>query len=444
MLDILRSIASDSAYKQLVQAVLRSEWKANSLRAFRQVRDLLDVREERGLSYVVKDDRIVVPDALRRRILSLAHRGHPGIVRMKQKLRTSYWWPAMDAEAESHVRHCISCQASRKSTDKADTSASIQVSVPETPWTKLALDITGPFNTAPSNLQYVVALIDYSSKYAVIHSCTDITSTSIIHWLEDVFCTFGLPQEIVTDNGRQFVSDTFESYLAERDITHLRTTPYHPQANGLVERFNRVLKEGVQAFTSDGLSWSEGLRRLLANYRGTAHGDDNKSPAARLFGGRLYRQPHQVVRRHAPAQGASARHAPARGAIHRGEEVLLRDMRSSCGKARATWLPDPYTVRHRNNKTYILVRSDGTETAERRRHRRDIKRFYRPPDFAQPQIVMYHMKRRPAPAPPLAGQNLQMRPARQRREPDRFGDVVDSGTIQTRGRKIPYSGRSMP
>ena len=104
MLDVLQSIASDIAYKQLIQAVLRNEWKADSLRAFRQVRDQLDTREERGLSYVVKNDRIVVPSGLRRRILSLAHRGHPGIVRMKQKLRSSYWWPAMDKEAESPSR----------------------------------------------------------------------------------------------------------------------------------------------------------------------------------------------------------------------------------------------------------------------------------------------------------------------------------------------------
>ena len=64
----------------------------------------------------------------------------------------------MDAEAERHVRFCTGCQASAKSSDKAIVTA--DRSVPETPWTKLALDITGPFCDAPTSQKYIVVAID--------------------------------------------------------------------------------------------------------------------------------------------------------------------------------------------------------------------------------------------------------------------------------------------
>ena len=212
--------------------------------------------------------RIVVPSTVRRHILKLAHKGHPGIVRMKQKLRCSYWWPSMDAETECHVRFCTGCQASAKSPDKAIITADRSVPTLETPWTKLALDIIAPFCDAPTSQKYIFVAIDYTSKFAAIHSCTDISSYGVTKWLDELFCEYGLVSYIVTDNGRQFVSERFEKFLAAQDIQHIRTTPYHPESNGLVERFNRVLKTGVQAFTREGLPWNEGLRQLLINYRG--------------------------------------------------------------------------------------------------------------------------------------------------------------------------------
>ena len=429
MIDILQAIRTDPIYAKLLHAIHTNEWKNTVLHDFYNARAALDTKSERGQLYAVMNDRIVVPTTLRYRILQLAHRGHPGIVRMKQKLRSSYWWPAMDAAAENHVRHCIGCQASSKSADKADTSANQGVSIPDTTWTKLALDITGPFIDAPHSQRYIVAAIDYTSKYAAIHSCNTITSASILRWLDELFCDFGLPSQIVTDNGRQFTSDLFTQYLAERDIEHIRATPYCPQSNGLVERFNRILKSGIQAFTREGVSWTVGLRQLLINYRGTAHGADNASPAARLFS-RHYRQPHQVVERTTTTQADYHTSGTTRGSLKRGTEVLLRDMRPTRGKGQPTWLPEPYTVQKRNNKTYTVVRSDGTPNSQLKRHRRDIKRFFRPDNFATPRVVFFNMQ--PTKQPPSTAQPSSPRQIRQRNAPNRLGNTVDSGQLRFR------------
>ena len=201
MLTILHAARIDNQYAALLQAIHENSWTNVDAPAYYSVRETLDTKVERGIRYAVKDDRIVVPRALRQLILRLAHRGHPGIVHMKQKLRSIYWWPAMDAEAEHYVRHCNGCQASSKSADKVTTMASESVPIPSVAWTKLALDITGPFVVAPSMQRYIVAAIDYTSKFAAIHSCADITSPSIMQWLDNLFSEFGLPQQIVTDNG---------------------------------------------------------------------------------------------------------------------------------------------------------------------------------------------------------------------------------------------------
>ena len=454
MLDILQATKNDSEYSTLLQAIRDSTWKNNNLQVYHNVRNALDIKEERGIPYAVKDDRIVVPTSIRQRILKLAHRGHPGIVRMKQKLRCSYWWPSMDAEAERHVRYCTGCQASAKSADKAEVAANRSVPTPVAPWTKLALDITGPFYDAPTSQKYIVVAIDYTSKFAALHSCTDISSYSIVKWLDELFCEYGLVSQIVTDNGRQFVSERFEQFLAARDIQHLRTTPYHPESNGLVERFNRLLKTGIQAFTREGLPWNEGLHQLLINYRGNPHGSDNKSPGERMFG-RSYRQPHQVVPRTVPGPASlgaptlSAR-PPAKSAIFqhttlkRGAEVLIRDSRPASGKGRATWRPHPYTIQHRNDKTYTLVRSDGTPRSRIKRHRRDIKRFFRPDNFPEQQIIIFNTPSKSpnnAAAPPRPPTSA--RPTRLRKEPDRYGISVDSGRLAIRERRVPYSRQTV-
>ena len=87
----------------------------------------------------------------------------------------------MDAEAERYVRYCTRCQASAKSADKAAVAADRSVPTPETPWTKLTLDVTGPFCDAPTSQKYIVVAIDYTSKFAALHSCTDISSILFKH-----------------------------------------------------------------------------------------------------------------------------------------------------------------------------------------------------------------------------------------------------------------------
>ena len=294
--DIQRQTKTDSTMTKIFK-YFGTNWP-NQRSISAEERPFFRVKDELSLEngYILRgEDRIVVPPTLRRKLLHLAHKGHPGIVRMKRKVRETYWWPTLNTDIERLVKHCQACQASGKS-HKAETIPEISISRPEEPWKKLAIDIAGPFYNAPHNKRFIVTVIDYFSRFPEVLLTDNITSKSIISWLQCVFSRFGNPDSIVSDNGPQFVSSEFEDFLRSRNIKHIRSSVYTPQQNGLVESFNRVLKYGIQAFGSTNQCWQRGIEDLLASYRASSSSPGEKSPGELFFGRRL-RLAFEQVRR---------------------------------------------------------------------------------------------------------------------------------------------------
>ena len=96
-----------------------------------------------------------------------------------------------------------------------------------------------------------------------------------------------MPEELITDNGRQFISREFEEFLAQHGIRHRRTAFYHPQANGEVERFNRVVKDCLKTARADDTPPKEALRSMLAAYRATPQATTGRSPTELMCGRKM-------------------------------------------------------------------------------------------------------------------------------------------------------------
>ena len=111
----------------------------------------------------------------------------------------------------------------------------------------------------------------------------DISSANIVRILKDIFARFGLPEEIMSDSGPQFVSKEFETFLNKNGIRHVRSSPYHPQSNGKIERFHRYLKKHFGAAVSEGKSWEDELPSILMAYRSTCHPMTGASTDVMLF-----------------------------------------------------------------------------------------------------------------------------------------------------------------
>ena len=157
---------------------------------------------------------------------------------------------------------------------------------PEGPWQKVAMDIMGPFKT--TNRKYAIVLVDYFSKWCEVEFVTDITMSRVTKFIHSVFVHEGYPNYIVTDNGVQFTSHEIEDYFAERGIEHSTPALYHPQANGLVERMNRTIKEGIQLASLQHKDPVQATKERLFIYHTTLHSMTEKTPF-QLMRGRVYK-----------------------------------------------------------------------------------------------------------------------------------------------------------
>ena len=93
-----------------------------------------------------------------------------------------------------------------------------------------------------------------------MYPASQIGTEQVVGFLEDLFARWGLPSTIGTDNGPQFSSGQFETFLQAKGIRHVRTAYYHPQSNGGVERFNQVLKQDFRAYLSENVTFPEALK----------------------------------------------------------------------------------------------------------------------------------------------------------------------------------------
>ena len=141
----------------------------------------------------------------------------------------------MDSTAEAMIKNCCACvlnQPLNKYTPLLPASLS------RGPWVKGAVDIVGPVNG-----KFILTYIDYYTSYPEAHILRQITSREVIRVLTDIFARFGFPEELVSDNGKQFVSAEFENFLKTCGIKHTRVSPYLARSNGKLERFHRYLKK---------------------------------------------------------------------------------------------------------------------------------------------------------------------------------------------------------
>lgn len=130
-----------------------------------------------------------------------------------------------------------------------------------------------------------MVIVDSHSKWPEVYSMSNnTTSHAVIGKLIDCISRFGVPDQIVSDNGPQFTSSEFEDFCKKNGIVHIRVSPYHPRSNGEAERFVQTFKKGMRA---KDVSVDLRLSRFLFEYRATPHATTGVSPAELLQGRKL-------------------------------------------------------------------------------------------------------------------------------------------------------------
>ncbi|XP_043063219.1 uncharacterized protein K02A2.6-like [Drosophila yakuba] len=225
---------------------------------------------------LLRGNRIVIPTNLRKRVLELAHEGHPGESAMKRRLRSKVWWPLIDRDAEEFVKTCRDCLMVSQSIRPAPMNRN---PFPTGPWIWVASDLLGPL---PNN-EFILVFIDYFSRYMEFKFLRSISSSSLIGVMKEIFCRLGYPKYLRTDNGRQYISDEFSEYCKTCGIEQVRTPPYWPQANGEVENVNKSLVKRLKIAYSNSKNYKEEIQKFVLMHNVTPHGTTGIAPTQLMF-----------------------------------------------------------------------------------------------------------------------------------------------------------------
>ncbi|KAF2899035.1 hypothetical protein ILUMI_07140, partial [Ignelater luminosus] len=146
------------------------------------------------------------------------------------------------------------------------------------PFDRVHVDFAGPFMGT-----YYFILIDAFRRWPEIHSVKNITTSTTINICNKIFSSFGLPQVLVSDNGKQFLSYEFKNFLESNGIVHKVSAPYHPATNGLAEKTVQSFKNALRALRGNNNDRNRDLQTFLFNYRITPHTVTGESPSKLLF-----------------------------------------------------------------------------------------------------------------------------------------------------------------
>lgn len=236
--------------------------------------------------------RPYVPPSLRKVIFNKIHSlSHPGVRPTRRLIQTKYFWPNMRKEINDWASSCINCQ---KSKITIYTKSPVQkIEIPSGRFEHIHMDLVGPLPISNGN-RYLLTIIDRHSRWPEVYPLRDITTQTIAHkFVKNYIPRFGVPLQITTDQGPQFTSKLFSELTKLLGAHKIHTSAYHPQANGMVERFHRQLKTSLIT-SNDSTHWSQILPMVLLGLRSSVKEDLKCSPAELVYGQPL-RLPGELV-----------------------------------------------------------------------------------------------------------------------------------------------------
>ena len=157
-----------------------------------------------------------------------------------------------------YCRTCVECQK---------LARQVPMPIIGEPFERIAMDVIGPLPKTAAGKQFVLVISDYATYYLEAYAITTITATSVAEKLMDLFSRYGVPREILSNQGTNFMSELLQRLHKLLGIKSIRTSPYHPQTDSLVERFNQTLKQMLKkVLMTDRRSWDKLLPLVLFAY----------------------------------------------------------------------------------------------------------------------------------------------------------------------------------
>jgi len=311
--------------------------------------------------------QLIPPPNRRNNLIQLSHTGmtggHLGLRRTSAQLRKRVYWPSWKDDVQREINRCTACSRYRR--EKPPRQGLLQDMRIGEPMDRVGIDITGPHPASNSGFKYILTVIDHFSRWAEAFPIRNQEAVTVARVLCDQFISrFGCPRQILSDQGPCFESRLFQDLCRQLQIDKIRTSPYKPSTNGMVERFHKTLNSMLgKVVSARQKDWDVCLPGVMAAYRATPHSSTGFSPNL-LFTGRETIAPIDLV------LGDNLQIDPAVRNVNEFVDNLL------C----------------RLQDTYVLVRSHTLQSAQFRTARYNLRA--RPVSFVPGQLVWYYCPRR--------------------------------------------------
>lgn len=232
--------------------------------------------------------RIIVPYDKRELVLGQCHdsplSAHGGRHKTIARVGRDFYWPKMYEEITKYVRNCEICRATKPTNAIQVAPMGTRVIV-DRAWKALYIDFIGPFPRSKQGFLYLFVVVDAFSKFVRIHPMRSATAKGVIRFLErDIFLLFGVPDKIVSDNGSQFVSREYRSFLESYRVQATYVSRYHPQANA-AEAANKTIENAIRSYvTENHRDWDRYLPQITCALNTSFHSAICMSPYYANFG----------------------------------------------------------------------------------------------------------------------------------------------------------------
>ena len=242
--------------------------------------------------------RPFVPYSFRQPVFHSVHNmSHPGIRATDKLISSRFVWPSMHKDVRMWTKSCDPCQ--RAKVQRHVKSPVSSFPAPDQRFSQVHIDIVGPLPPCKGNT-YLLTCIDRFSRWPEAFPIADMTAATVASaFVAGWVSRYGVPVTLVSDRGAQFESFLWSALMKTLGCHRARTTSYHPQCNGLIERFHRHLKSSFKALR-DPSRWLEALPLILLSIRSSIKTDADCSSAELLYGSSL-RLPGQFFPGDSPA-----------------------------------------------------------------------------------------------------------------------------------------------
>ena len=233
--------------------------------------------------------QIVVPKSYHSEILRIAHEtplaGHLGINKTYHKILNHFFWPGLKRDVSHFCKSCHTCQMVGKPNQTIPKAPLQPIPAFEEPFSRILIDCVGPLPKTKSGNQYMLTIMCASTRFPEAIPLRNIKAKTIVRALTKVFTIFGLPKSVQSDQGSNFMSGTFQQVMDELGIKQYKSSAYHPESQGALERFHQTLKNMIRTYCFDTEKhWDEGIHFLLFAVRESVQESLGFSPFELVFG----------------------------------------------------------------------------------------------------------------------------------------------------------------